>query len=71
MTGTTPDATQRQNAAAEYLADAIAQVANAYGQLAIAGMDDHDYPLRDIISDLRRLLGELAPAPAPELADAP
>ncbi len=55
MTGTTPDATQRQNAAAEYLADAIAQVANAYGQL----------------SDLRRLLGELAPAPAPEPADAP
>ena len=34
-------------------------------------MDDHDYPLRDIISDLRRLLGELAPAPAPEPADAP
>ncbi len=71
MTGTTPDATQLQEAAAKCLASAIAQVANAYGQLAIAGLDDHDYTLREIISDLRRLLGALTPAPAVEPIDAP
>lgn len=50
------DTVMRLEATARNLRAAAVETANALGNFAIAGIDDHDYTLRRVLDDLRKII---------------